>query len=433
MKLLSRNVFRFFVLISISIVGIINPPLSQAADLYAFNSFTFTNCSTTGQSGPTTCSSAYSSAAWAGNSSYFSISSGIQRWTAPHTGQYQILAAGAVGVGANAVAGRGAKIQATVTLTQGVSYKILIGQAGANGGGGSGGGGGGTFFADNLNNPIVVAGGGGGALGATLGNASRADGQTTTSGSISSDNTGAAGTNGGGGGGSSGYGGGGGGMTGNGSNAASCSPTLGYSFTNGGTGGGTCSSATGGFGGGAGTHGNTGGGGGGGGYSGGGGSTQGTNANAGGGGSFVTAGATNIATSNGSYAGSTSGISNLNSYNGTAGNSTLSPGFLTITVMDPVTVTISSGNGSSTATYRTVFQILATLSSPGGKVSFYAQNKIIPNCRKLYTATTTVTCNWTPSVKSQTSITVIAYPDSGAPFSPGGSTSFAVIKRVGTR
>jgi hypothetical protein len=427
--------FRFLLIISISLFGIVSP--AQAAGLYSFTGHTFTNCGTTGSSGPSlaNCQSSYSSAAWASNLSYFTVSSGIQRWTAPYTGQYQILAAGAVGVGGAKVAGRGAKIQATVTLTQGVSYKILVGQAGTNGTGGSGGGGGATFLTDASNGAIVVAGGGAGALGGTLGNSARADAQTTTSGSISSDNTGAAGTNGGGGGGStSGWGSGGGGINGNGTGSSGCSTSYGYSFANGGAGGSACSGGLGGFGGGGGTHGNTGGGGGGGGYSGGGGSDQGTNANGGGGGSYVIAGAVSIGTSNGSYNGSSTSITNLNSYNGVTGSATLSAGFLTITpVLDPVTATISSVGGTNVATYRTVFQVVATLSTAGGKVTFYANNKVIPSCKKLYTATTSVTCNWSPSTRMQTVISAVVAPDNGATFNQTPGTVFLVSNRTTRR
>lgn len=432
-----RSVWRYTLIVSVVFLGMLAPSSADAAPLYPFTSFTFTNCTATGRNGPTlaNCQSSYSSASWASNASYFSVTSGIQYWTAPVSAQYQILAAGAVGVGAGKVAGRGARIQATVNLTQGTTYKILIGQAGTNGSGGAGGGGGGTFLTDASNNAILIAGGGAGALGGTLSNAGRADAQTTTSGSASSDNTGSAGTAGGGGGGSSsGWGSGGGGLTGNGTSGVNCTSSNGIAFTGGGTGGSTCASAPGGFGGGGGTHGNTGGGGGGGGYSGGGGSDQGSNANGGGGGSFVSAGALSIGTSNGSYNGNSAGITNLNAYNGTFGSATLSPGFLTITtLLEPVSVSISSANGSPVATYRTVFQIVATLSTSGGKVTFYANNKIIPTCKKLYTPTTTVTCNWSPSAKIVTTITAVVIPDNGANFNATPGAQFLVNRRTTIR
>lgn len=310
-------------------------PLASAANLYAFTSHTFTNCSATGANGPaqTACRSAYSTT-WDENSTYFTVSSGIQNWVAPATATYQITAAGATGVGGAKAMSVGAIIRARVELTEGATYKILVGQSGSNGSCGSGGGGGGTFFTTSTNSPLIVAGGGGGSLNGTNPSTSSANGQTSTSGSAASDGTGAGGTAGGGGrGSSSGWGSGGAGISGNGTNSSNGASTGGTAFINGGTGGTSSYSAVGGFGGGGGTHGCTGGGGGAGGYSGGGGSTQGATSMGGGGGSFVLSGATNVATSNGSYNGSSSGISSLNLYNGTFGSSTFSQGYLTIEIV----------------------------------------------------------------------------------------------------
>lgn len=417
-------------------------PLQQAnaAPLYSFTSHTFTPCGATGKNGPTlsNCQSAYSTA-WSSNSSYFAVTNGIQSWTAPVTGQYQITAAGAVGAGGLSTKGLGAVIRATVRLNQGTSYKILVGQAGINGNaalpGTSGGGGGGTFFTDNSNTPILIAGGGGGSHNSTFNFASLANGQTTTSGSASSDSQGAAGTSGNGGGGaSSGYGAGGGGLTGNGSAATYCS-AAGYSFTNGGTGGTSCSTylADGGFGGGGGTHGYSGGGAGGGGYSGGGGSGGG-GANAGGGGSFIIAGATNIATSNGSYAGSSAGITNLNLYNGTANSSSFAAGYLTIQFLpDPVSVQVTPVSSFYAGTYRQTTQLQATLSASGGVVTFYERGKIISNCARIYTSTSSATCNWKPSTRGNVAVTAKVTPDNGAAGSFSQIVYFKINNRAGNR
>jgi len=325
------------------------------ANLYAFTSHTFTNCNATGNTGPTQvfCRTAYSTT-WDDNNSYFTVSGGIQSWVAPATATYTITAAGATGVGGAKAMSVGAIVRAKISLTQGSTYKILIGQSGSNGTGGAGGGGGGTFFATSSNSPLLVAGGGGGSLAANASAVSSANGQTTTSGSSSNCSTGTGGNSGNGGTGSgSGWGGGGGGFTGNGTNAANLPNTGGSSFVNGGVGGSTTTSASGGFGGGGGTHGNTGGGGGGGGYSGGGGSTQYFGgAIAGGGGSFIVSGATNIATSNGSYAGSSAGITNLNQYNGTFNSATYSHGYLTIeieAIPDTTPPTFTSSSSFSAA------------------------------------------------------------------------------------
>ena len=327
------------------------------AGLYAFTSHTFTNCSATGRNGPlqASCRTAYSTT-WDENNSYFTVTSGIQSWVAPETANYIVTAAGATGIAYGKVKSVGAIVRAKVSLTQGSTYKILIGQSGAAGGCYSGGGGGGTFLSTSANSPLIVAGGGGGALDVNVPSTNSANGQTTTSGGNASDGTGTGGASGNGGNGSSsGYGSGGGGFTGNGTNSAYGYSTGGSSFTNGGTGGDSTSGyfAFGGFGGGGGTHGCSGGGGGGGGYSGGGGSTQNSGVSiGGGGGSFVVSGATNIATSNGSYAGSSSGITNLNQYNGTFNSATYSPGYLTIemeAVPDTTAPTFTSSSSFSAA------------------------------------------------------------------------------------
>ena len=351
MKGIRRHLLTALLLLSSNLL-FIEP--AQAA-LYDFTSHTFTNCSTTGISGPSeaSCRSAYSTT-WDGNNSYFTVTSGIQSWVAPETANYIITAAGATGVAYTKVKSVGAVVRAKISLTQGSAYKILIGQSGSTAGCMSGGGGGGTFFSTSSNSPLIVAGGGGGAHDTGVPSTNSANGQTTTSGGSASDGSGAGGSSGSGGNGSSsGYGSGGGGFTGNGGNSAQGSSTGGSSFTNGGTGGNSTSgySAFGGFGGGGGTHGCSGGGGGGGGYSGGGGSTQ-NNATSigGGGGSFIVSGATNIATSNGSYAGSSSGITNLNQYNGTFNSSASSPGYLTIEIEAVPDTTAPTFTSSSTFT-----------------------------------------------------------------------------------
>jgi hypothetical protein len=269
---------------------------SFVPSLYDFTSFTFTNGTATGRNGPTSFAtqSNYTSQSW--YSTYFSVSSGIQNWTAPATGNYTIRAAGAAGQNGNfATYCRGIIIESTISLVEGQQYKILIGQKGSVYVTSSGGGGGGTFMTTTANSPIIVAGGGGGAVSNSATFYSGSDGQSGTSGANSSEGYGTGGTSGNGGTGAVGgsgsrWGGGGGGLLTNGTNAASNGTgELGFAFVNGGQGGnsGGTAIAFGGFGGGAGTHGNAGGGGGGGGYSGGGGSGENiANTTAGGGGSY---------------------------------------------------------------------------------------------------------------------------------------------------
>lgn len=235
--------------------------------LYDFVSHTFNTGNGSGNVGPTSFSliSSYTSSVWYSN--YFSLTDGIQYWTAPSTGNYTIRAAGAAGQsGAPTTRSRGIIIESTIELTKGQQYKILVGQMGRyfQVASDAGSGGGGTFMSTIDNIPVIVAGGGGG--GPTGG-----DGRSVTGGASSGSVSG--GNNGGGGGAptpqSSAFGSGGGGFTGNGTNAWSLS-TGGRSFVNGGLGGTGSSGCNGGFGGGGGSWGPSGTGhGGGGGYSGG--------------------------------------------------------------------------------------------------------------------------------------------------------------------
>lgn len=272
------------------------------AALYDFSTHTFTACGATGRSGPaqSDCISSYSGAAWASNSTYFSVTGGIQSWKVPGSGTYTIDLFGAKGGQTTQstvyAGGQGARVRATVTLTQGEVLKILVGQVGGSFGYTGGGGGGTYLYNQTSSTAIAVAGGGGGAgnSGGAGYNASLNSSGTTgysgysagTSGNGSASNSSA-----------SGWGMSGAGINGNGNGGAS---TYSYStganalsFINGGTGAdqsgtstlSSCVGAWGGFGGGGGGACN--GGGGGGGYSGG-------ASGGGGGGSYVTGTSTSI-------------------------------------------------------------------------------------------------------------------------------------------
>jgi hypothetical protein len=245
--------------------------------------YTFTNCSATGQFGPTQAqvNNAYASTNLNGQ---VTSQSGVQLWTVPSTGTYRIEAFGAQGGGNNQF-GRGAQIRGDFALNAGQQIKIIVGQQGGLYGSGSGSGGGGSFVATSANVPLIVAGGGGGQYdsGSSLFNAHAV---TSNNGQASGCTSGGAGGAGGSGCNNSGAAGGGGFNSNGGSGTYG---TGGLSFSNGGNGGNHGSNAVcvGGFGGGGGTHGNTGGGGGGGGYSGGaGGFHNGSTGSGGGGGSY---------------------------------------------------------------------------------------------------------------------------------------------------
>ena len=143
------------------------PSLGLGA-LYDFTTFTFVSANKTiGETGPTQAdfdsASEYTSQDW--YSSYFSVTDGIQYWTAPSTGSYTIRAAGAAGVnGQNANGNKGIIIESTIELTRGQQYKILCGLKGSiyiNTSYPSGGGGG-TFMTALDNTAVIIAGGGGG-------------------------------------------------------------------------------------------------------------------------------------------------------------------------------------------------------------------------------------------------------------------------------
>jgi len=118
--------------------------------LYKFKEFKFTNCDASGRLGPSLvdCSKfytdrydngadSYSLDNWWTDISYLDQSSknGIQVWTVPATGQYDITIAGAGGGrsysdnGEN-LEGYGARFDTSAILTRGDKYRILIGQKG---------------------------------------------------------------------------------------------------------------------------------------------------------------------------------------------------------------------------------------------------------------------------------------------------------------
>ena len=230
--------------------------------LYNFTSHTFTSAGMKGRNGPTLTNLrefyGHHPDKWHYSSSYFNVEgsyNGIQKWTVPVTGSYEIEAAGASTEWARYSTtyykrgGRGAIMTGTFTLTQGEIIKIVVGQIGEEGthsqnsGGYLSGGGGGTFVIrtpyTNTASILVIAGGGGGssAYGTVMhpgGDAST--GTSGISGGFYSDGShqggGAPGGSGGAGGGAS-YGGGGGGFTGNGGTpSGTSSSNVARSFTN---------------------------------------------------------------------------------------------------------------------------------------------------------------------------------------------------------
>ena len=125
----------------------------------------FTNLNATGRYGPTTLGSHYTGQ---DHDEQVTLSSGIQQWTVPYTGDYRIEAVGAAGgydshPNSSQYRGRGARMIGTFRLNMGEVIQILFGQAGGiNKLKHSSGGGGGTFVVRGVDTPLIVAGGGGG-------------------------------------------------------------------------------------------------------------------------------------------------------------------------------------------------------------------------------------------------------------------------------
>lgn len=166
-------------------VGLIRTPV-RPTKIYDFIGTVFTHAGSTGRTGPTLaqCLSAYSESSWASDRELFDVQDGIQIWTVPDNGVYQISAYGAEGGGPTAnnnqdYGGDGAKVQGDFYLKSGTKLKILVGQIGRGGSYSNTGGGGGSFVFLNegreLSDLLLAAGGGGGS-----GNSSNAHGADAT-------------------------------------------------------------------------------------------------------------------------------------------------------------------------------------------------------------------------------------------------------------
>lgn len=122
--------------------------------------YTFTNCSATGNTGPTQiqCDATYGAGVVTINTQ------GIQEWIVPATGSYSIEVRGAQGASTTfGAGGNGAVMYGEFNLTAGQLIKIAVGQVGTSTVDNEGaGGGGGSFVTDVANTPLVIGGGGGG-------------------------------------------------------------------------------------------------------------------------------------------------------------------------------------------------------------------------------------------------------------------------------
>ncbi|KAL9963296.1 hypothetical protein ACROYT_G032481 [Oculina patagonica] len=116
----------------------------------------FTNLGASGRYAPTSLGIHYTCQDHDGQ---VALSSGIQQWSVPYTGDYRIEAIGAAGgydtqTNSAQYRGRGARMIGTFSLSKGEIIKILVGQEGGfntdsqTAGGGGGGGGGGGFLSN---------------------------------------------------------------------------------------------------------------------------------------------------------------------------------------------------------------------------------------------------------------------------------------------
>ena len=132
---------------------------------YAGFTAVFTNLGMIGRKGPDSIGSHYKDQDHDGQ---VTLSSGIQLWTVPRTGEYRIEAIGAPGgYGEDSIiktGGRGARMIGNFILTKDEIIHVLVGQKGRKGNSNpkNAGGGGGTFVVRENNKSLIVAGGGGG-------------------------------------------------------------------------------------------------------------------------------------------------------------------------------------------------------------------------------------------------------------------------------
>ena len=140
--------------------------------LYDFTSHTFTHAggSSRTPAGSSSFINSVSSESWY-DSQYYSVSDGKQRLTVPYTGTFQFELLGAQGgaSGSNR-GGYGARLVASIPLTQGDVLEFLIGHHGGvspRSSGGNSGSGGGASFVRNVTTDalLMVSGAGGGASG----------------------------------------------------------------------------------------------------------------------------------------------------------------------------------------------------------------------------------------------------------------------------
>ena len=141
---------------------------SGLLSMYPFKSFNFTTMGAAGRYGPSSISYYGSAAPGFGTPYMMTLENGLQFWTVPQTGQYEITIAGASGgAGAGGTRGAGAVLTFWAALTINHVLQVLVGQQGQSSTAGCGkphgsGGGASLLYDTSSSTLIAVAGGGGG-------------------------------------------------------------------------------------------------------------------------------------------------------------------------------------------------------------------------------------------------------------------------------
>ena len=85
-------------------------------------------------------------------------------------------------------------------------------------------------------------------------------------------------------------------------------------------------------------------------------------------------------------------------------------GIIVIKFQAQTNVALSLSGNSTTAIYRALTPITATLLGSNGYVTFYANKVIIPGCKRVVSSNLVATCNWKPQYRGTVTITASINP-----------------------
>ena len=108
--------------------------------------------------------------------------------------------------------------------------------------------------------------------------------------------------------------------------------------------------------------------------------------------------------------------------------------YLNATIMPASISSLTFGSGNPPL-YRTISVLQANLGVAGsdGKVTFYANDKRIPGCINVLSASLVATCNWKPSLHGSINIKVVLTPTSGSYSATTKVFSLSVAARSNSR